>query len=138
MPGPRRVVRVRMPLDLTVFKPGRDPFEPPAGRSGENESKGPSKPCLELEGLRVTGIITGIAEPVAMVDGGKRSFLLRTGAVVGGHKVERILRDQVVLTRFLSLPQGRHKQRVVLRLRSGGGKTNRTLQGWDVPRCSKG
>ncbi len=92
----------------------RDPF-----RSLIEEVRAPSVEntvCTEplcqwdLDQLTLVGVVTGEANPLAMVeDPGGRGYLLRRSSRVGkqGGKVTQILRDTVTVTEFWTGPDGK-------------------------------
>jgi type IV pilus assembly protein PilP len=92
----------------------RDPF-----RSLIEEVRAPSVEntvCTEplcqydLDQLTLVGVVTGEANPLAMVeDPGGRGFLVRRSSRVGkqGGKVTQILRDTVTVTEFWTGPDGK-------------------------------
>jgi type IV pilus assembly protein PilP len=92
----------------------RDPF-----RSLIEEVRAPSVEntvCTEplcqwdLDQLTLVGVVTGEANPLAMVeDPGGRGYLIRRSSRVGkqGGKVTQILRDTVTVTEFWTGPDGK-------------------------------
>lgn len=89
----------------------RDPFRSPLEELGPNPNPGPVTTCTEplcafdLDQLKLVAVVTGDANPVAMVeDPAGRGHIVRRNTRMGrqGGKVTQILRDSVTVTEVFS------------------------------------
>jgi len=93
----------------------RDPFRSPMVDQG-GRPEGPTGVCTEvlcqfdLDQLRLVAVVTGDANPLAMVEDPQgRGHLVRKGVKMGkqGGEVTQILRDSVTVTEGLVTPDGK-------------------------------
>lgn len=95
----------------------RDPFRGPVlGFSGGTAEGTTAVLCTEplcnydLNSLRVVAVVSGDANPLAMVEDGKGvGYLVRRNTKIGrqGGRVTQVLRDCIVVTSFISGPDGK-------------------------------
>lgn len=94
----------------------RDPFRPPSMDQLAREANAAEVVCAEplcdfdLDELQVVAVVSGDANPLAMVEDKNRvGYVVRRNSKMGrqGGKVTQILRDCVVVTNFVTGPDGK-------------------------------
>ncbi len=90
----------------------RDPFRPPPRELGSSVNQQCSEPLcqFELDQLKLVGVVTGIANPFAMVEDPQgRGYIVRRSSRMGrqGGKVTQILRDSITVTEYWIAPDGK-------------------------------
>jgi type IV pilus assembly protein PilP len=104
----------------------RDPFRSPLGEmtaSQEGGGTGCGEPLCQwdLDQLKLVAVVTGDANPIAMVeDPQTRGYIIHRGTRVGkqGGQVTQILRDAVTVTQYFTAPDGKRTPNTVpLRLK---------------------
>ncbi len=95
----------------------RDPFRSPIDeRKGDKPADGVNEVCPEplcqfdLEQLSLVAVVSGDANPVAMLEDSKKvGHIIRRNTKVGkqGGKVSQILRDCIEVTEFFLAPDGK-------------------------------
>ncbi|MFO7156373.1 MAG: pilus assembly protein PilP [Pseudomonadota bacterium] len=92
----------------------RDPFRPYLNRFVPGPAVAPDPLCgplcqWDLDQLRLVGIVSGLASPVAMVEDPKgNGHTVRRGTSIGkgNGKVTEILRDRIIVTEYRRLGTG--------------------------------
>lgn len=97
----------------------RDPFRTPIEEAGTTKGEGGGsreKLCTDplcqydLDSLTLVAVVTGDANPVAMVEDAQHTgFIVRRNTRIGkqGGKVTQILRDCIQVTEFFQTPDGK-------------------------------
>ncbi|MBX7098195.1 MAG: pilus assembly protein PilP [Myxococcaceae bacterium] len=94
----------------------RDPFRTPLEDTPASRDQAAQKLCsdplcqLDLDQLTLVAVVTGDADPVAMVeDSSHIGFIVRRGTRIGkqGGKVTQVSRDCVEITEFFQTPDGK-------------------------------
>lgn len=106
-----------VPLEVYTYNPlgKRDPFRSPAREMANQVSTGPCNEPLcqwDLDQLQLVAVVTGDANPFAMVEDPQgRGYIVRRNTKMGkkGGKVTQILRDSVTVTEFWTTPDGTQK-----------------------------
>jgi type IV pilus assembly protein PilP len=99
----------------------RDPFRSPVEDLQQRSESGTaacSEPLCqwELDQLKLVAVVTGDANPIAMVeDPQTRGYIIRRGSKVGkqGGQVTQILRDSLTVTEYFQSPDGKRTPNAV-------------------------
>jgi type IV pilus assembly protein PilP len=111
----------------------RDPFRSPVAEANETQPTGPQTACGEplcqwdIDQLRLVAVVTGDANPMAMVeDPMGRGHIVRRNTRMGrqGGKVTQILREEVIVTEVITTPERVISNPVKLELRQESGKVD--------------